>query len=214
MDIRINKDTAREMARRLRAAVGTANLSQSQAYEALAATLGHPNWDTLAGLLKRESTEAAQPAFRLAAPITLYVDAFACDEWGEAPSWAQVLVDQAFVDEVLRLHGLVTQQGLDFVSTSWSAEMWDRQDDLRIQGDDLQVSKTAWWLRARPKHADYAVETRMIDVQVLLDVLSGKTHDYLVRRKDMLFYDASGNTQGFIEMLVDDSVLDERYLET
>lgn len=210
MEFHLNEKKVREMAGRMRKVFGNDTLGHSKALEAVAQTLGYPNWDTLSGLLKRED----KPRFTLDKPVTLYINAYACDEWADGPSWAKVRIDQAFIDAVLELQALCEDKGLDHVSKDWCPEAWDDDDNLRLQGDELVVCRHSWWFTARPKHADYSCETRMLDIGWMLDALSKHAStDYLVWRKDILLYDSAGNVSGMLEELVDAGQLDESYLD-
>ncbi len=212
MEFCVNEKKVREMAGRLRQAIGKEAVGHADALELVSQTLGYPNWDTLSGMLKRES-RAVPPGVRVARPLTLYVEAFSCDEWAEGPSWAKVTIDQQFVDTVLELQALCTSQKLDQVSRSWFVEKWGDDGQLRLQGEDLQVGPRSWWIRARPKHADYDCETRMLDISWLLDCLQkGHSTDFITRKGDVLLYDGSGQTAGLLAQLVDEEQLDESYL--
>lgn len=212
MQFEVTNTNVRSIVGRLRNAIGIDKLTASQAYEVLAKTLGVKNWDTLSGQLGKESTQA-QTSFKLAAPIELYVDAFSCDAFGEGPAWASVTLTQEFVQELLRMQDLCENNHLSQVSKHYHADNWDRADDLNIQGDTLEVGSTSWWFRAQPKHTDYHVETRLMNIKDMMAVLAGGTDQYLAFRKDKLIYDAAGNIQGLVEMLVDAGELDESYLE-
>jgi hypothetical protein len=214
MDFQVTKNNVRDIVSRLREAVGSQSLTRSKAFEVFAQTLGIKNWDTLSALLKREEAPAA-PVFRLEAPVELFVEAFACDDNMQGPSWAKVTVTQQFLDEVLRLRGLCQSQGVDLVAKSRCPDKWDGEESLRLRGDDLYVTADSWWFRACPKHSDYAVETRNIDIDTLLSLLSGNGSGdgYLVRYQDKLFYEPCGNSVDFIQMLVDDGELDESFAQ-
>src|SRR5690606_11712842 len=108
-----------------RKAIGRESLTHSKSLEVLARTLGHPNWDTLVGLLQRESkAENPAPRVRLAVPVTLYVSAFATDEWGETPGWAKVDIDQPLVDALLEARALCERNDLTEAAQYWHVD-WD-----------------------------------------------------------------------------------------
>lgn len=219
MDFQITKSNIRDIVSRLRQALGSETVSQSSAFEAIAKALGLKNWDTLSGLLKREDEPAAlpAPAFQLAAPVEMYVDAYSCDYYGEGPAWAKVTLTPQFLNEVLRMQRICKEQDVDIVSKSWAPEKWEREERLHFEGDDLYVTDSSWWFRARPKHADYAVETRNVDIGDMLALLTpgskAESTAYLAMRQGKLFYIAAGDMTGFIQMLVDDGELDESFAE-
>ena len=210
MEFHLNEKKVREMAGRMRRVFGNDTLGHSKALEAVAQTLGYPNWDTLSGLLKR----AEEPGFKLDKPVTLYVNAFSCDEWGEGPTWCKLTIDQHFIDTVLELQALCKAKGLDQTTKSWGVDAWGQSDSLNLRDEDLAVGKHSWWIRARPKHADYDCETRMLDIGWLLEALGNRTStEYLAWRKDVLLYDSASNIKGMVEELVDNEELDESYLD-
>jgi hypothetical protein len=219
MDFQITKNNVRDIVSRLRQALGAESVSQSNAFEAFAKALGLKNWDTLSGLLKREGepASAAAPAYQLAAPVEVYVDAYACDYYGEGPSWAKVDLSQQFLDEVLRMQRICKEQGVDMVTKSWAPEKWEQEERLRLENDDLYVTAESWWFRARPKHADYAVETRSVDIANMLALLGpgspAESTAHAATCKGVQFYVTSGDMTGFIQMLVDDGELDESFAE-
>lgn len=217
MDFQITKSNIRDIVSRLRQALGSETVSQSTAFEAVAKALGLKNWDTLSGLLKREvePADAAGPAVQLVAPIEMYVDAYTCDYYGEGPAWAKVTLTQQFLDQMLRMQRICKQQDVDIVTKSWAPEKWEREEQLNFEGDDLYVTADSWWFRARPKHADYAVETRNVDIRDMLALFvpcsKAESTAFLTIRQGKLFCIASGDMNGFIQMLVDDGELDESF---
>lgn len=211
MEFNLNEKKVRQMAGRMRKVFGNDTLGHSKALEAVAQTLGYPNWDTLSGLLKN----ADRSRFKLDKPVTIYVNAFSCDEFGDGPSWAKLTLTQAFIDTVLELQALCNTKDLDQTTKSWAVDAWGSREDLNLRDEDLAVGKHSWWIRARPKHADYDCETRMLDISWLLEALSKRVStDFLAWKKDVLLYDSAGNITGMLDELVDDGQLDESYLET
>ena len=210
MDITLNEKSVRQMAARIRKALGgNEALSHSKALETVAQSFGYPNWDTLSGMLKKE----ARTQFKLDKPVKLFIDAFVCDEWGSGPSWACVEVDQKFIDMLLDMQHVCKTKNMEDVSRD-ASPMWEGEDEHRMENDQLIVGHHRWWLRANSRHCDYAVETRSIDVEWLLDALStGASNDFLHWRKDVLLYDPSGNSSGFVDMLIEAGELDESYAD-
>lgn len=235
MKIEVNHESAVAMARRLNLAVQAAlgamqlpnqGLKHCQALEVLAKTLGYENWDTLCGLLKanegkndsvpwteEQRSTAEHIGLRekppiVAKPFDFYWEAFACDEWGDGPRWAKVHVTQAFVDQV---HSLQTKC-LEFnaqMAVHESPEQWDGEDELRLQGDELNVSHLSFWFSARPKHADYAVETRILDIRDFFDAIDNpeRRMSHLAWADGVLFMDGS-SAKNFAQGLLDDEEID------
>lgn len=215
MDISLTEITAKQMASRLREAIGRESLTHSKSLEVLARTLGHPNWDTLAGLIKRDATTEAQaPYFKLVSPVTLYIGAFAVSEWGDSPDWARVDIDQEFIDVLLEMQALCKDGKLNEAARYWNID-WDQSVVSRMDACQLLVGTRSWWFQAYPKYADYACETRMIELEQLFAVLGDATRPSdgcLAWSKDVLLYDSSGDTSGLLDMLVEAGELDESYL--
>lgn len=166
MELIIDLPRARTMARAIRESLGCTHVSASAAYEALARALGHPNWDTLSGLLKQE--KAVAPALLPTAPsiqpFLLLVPAYAVSEWGEAPDFAILEVNDQVAEVITRAKESVGNLGLnnlavDFYEHEWSTAL-EGYDTLSLRGHALEVGQHSWMLKARPKHTDYDVETR------------------------------------------------------
>lgn len=214
MEITINPNTVRTLVKRLREALG---LSQSAAYETVSKTLGYPNWDTLSGLLKAEEATASNSVFAQAAerhgwrktpptvkePFMFVWEAFACDEYGEGPGWYQLEVTQEVLNELHEMQTLCLQKSCD-VSRSFESGEWGNDDSLRLRGDELHVSASSFWVRARPKHCDYYVETRMTDIEELFKLVEqGQTAatPYLAWADGVLFKDGASAKQFALQML-------------
>jgi hypothetical protein len=226
MNVELNEQKVRTMATRLRDVLGREQLGQGRALETLAALFGYKNWDLLSGMLKRD----AEPAFVLAKPVTLYLEAFSTgpESWASDPDWAKVLIDQAFIDQLLALQALCKERELSHVAAcgdpTWQGEHRDDDDADEEEGDDddeapvcmdsghLYVSTHSWWYHAVPRHASYAIETRLLDIGQLLDALAGKTTAQLKWFKDVLVLGSSYSPEQMVRQLVDDKALDAAYL--
>lgn len=121
---------------------------------------------------------------------TMVVEAFACDEYGDGPAWAEVVVDQKFLDKLQQLSGLCKEHGLEQVRVNWAPERWDNEDDLRLRGNSLVVTEGDFWFTAYPKHANYDVETRIMCIDDLVKALGGNVEPEGPFRwhEDKLFY--------------------------
>lgn len=217
MNIEITKKSAREMAKRLQSLTAAAALTHSQSLEILSQVLGYRNWDTLsAAMVKAEPTLAT---FKLEKPVVLYLAAFSCDEYGSGPSWTKVVLSQAFMDELLRAQRRVQELDLSMLELNVAPDDWSTERSsslgavLNLREECLRVGETAFWFRATPKHCDYAVESRMLEIETLVNALSRKNEGkYLVWYKDVLVYDAAGDTDQLVDMLIEDGELSEDYL--
>lgn len=211
MEICIDESRAREMASRLRSTFGTKTVSQSKSLEALAKTLGYADWNTLSGMLKRDTKEkAVVPAIArllVGKPFDLYWEAYACSDLGESPGWAKVAVDQAFLDQVLATQALCVDKKLDHIALDFNAE-WDDVQDLQIRDTQLIVTEYSFWLRASPRYANYHVETRSIEIEYLRGVLGTPTVRYecLAWADGVLFADGASAKQFALGLLDDEHI--------
>ena len=130
-------------------------------------------------------------------PFTMIVEAYAVDESGEGPAWAEVTVDPVFVERLSRLNRICEENSLESVTVSACPDKWDQDDELAIRGDSLRVWGNAFWFEAHPKHADYRVETRGISICDLLQVVeklrandfASELPDGFLIREGIVFYD-------------------------
>lgn len=85
-------------------------------------------------------------------PFKLVVEAYATDEYGEGPSWAEVTVTPGFLQTLERLRRVCQDENLESVTVPQGPDLWDLEDDLRIRGDSLRVWRDDFWFDAHPKH--------------------------------------------------------------
>lgn len=97
--------------------------------------------------------------------VLVYLEAYACDDNGDGPRCARLSVDAAFLARISYLAALVEAHRLASVNTYDSPEAWEGEAELRLRNDALVVSGGDFWFEAHPKHANYHVETRMVDVR-------------------------------------------------
>jgi len=173
-------------------------LNESNVYDGIneilrSAQMGGPNGEDRGWVVdwKFESVESANEslndaianetyeegdAFRSGAPVVgrpfmLIVDAYAISEFGDGPAFAEITVDQAFVDRVIRLRRVCKENDLESVSVWSYPDRWDNED-LKVRDESLRVYHgESWWFEGHPKHADYNVETRAIEIDDLLKVI-------------------------------------------
>ena len=103
-------------------------------------------------------------------PFRLIVDAFAASEFGEGPSYAEITVDHAFIERLVRLSRVCFDNSLESVAVAEAPERWGNEEDLRIHGSSLRVWGDDFWFEAHPKYADYNVETRGMSVVTLKNI--------------------------------------------
>lgn len=221
MKIELNESKVRQIATRVRAALFEGQPTHSQLLELLSSALGFRNWDTMSGILKRES----QPRLVLERPVTLYVEVFATG-LDDSLDWAQVVIDQVFLDQLLSLQALCEDQRLSHVASLgepalWQGEHREHNDDpVNFDSSHLYVDARRFWFRALPRHYSSAFETRSVDIEMLKAALVHKVSCgplawYADRSKagpDVLVASSTGNTLGFLNELVEDQALARSYL--
>lgn len=226
MQIEVNDIGLKAMAANLRAALAEAcgpspAVSHSLSLELLAKTLGYKNWDTLNGVAKKSCLPQKEepvkgpapwevPALVNLKPFTFYIEAHACSESVGYPSWGKVEVTAPWLKSLLQAQAMVREKDLEEVTLTDTLDAWDAQDTLRISGDELIVDKTHFWFQAYPKNASYHVETRMVSIAQLLELIdkgeSASDSDF-AWADGILFYDGAG-VQDFVQALQDDNVID------
>lgn len=209
MDIKINIDTATAMARRLRKKIGLDVIAESKSFEALAQALGFKNWDTLSGKLKAEKPSASV-LVSLSVPKELFVLAFACDENGDSADWARIDLNNGFLERVLRLREMCKTQKLEHVCVDDQPAYWHDPSEVSIRGESLYVSEGSFWFRGTPKHCDYAVETRSVDIEGLLKLLQGGESDENMQlHLDAVVISSYGDASGLIQCIEDVDMFDK-----
>jgi hypothetical protein len=197
MDIKVSNTSIRKMANRLRHAIGTDVVSHSKALEALSQVFGAPNWDTLSAKLKPQ--KIASPILQESA--VLYVDTFACNEFGEDPEWATLHLDQEFLGELLKLRQVCLDSGLSHVAVDWDAIPWETGGAFQLENDSLYVTAERWWFRANPRHMGEAVETRAVKFEDLLSALKGEDTPTLAWRDGKLYSSVCGDIEFLVKQI-------------
>src|SRR5574337_708752 len=223
MQLEITRDNVRDLAGRLQRSLGTADpenaVKRSAAYEAIAALLGCANWDTLSGLLGREAaanTATRRPLVRLFGEVRPTVDD--CD----SPSWVEVSLDADLIRAVIDARDLCRREGLNYLcrpldsDLTWHESNVDRGEFLNVRDAKLLVSQADFWIRGFPKHAEYAVELRRINVDELVNQLdSGLASAGCFARvgADRVLRSGSGSVFALADALLDAGVLTEEEVE-
>lgn len=133
-------------------------------------------------------------------PFKLVIEAYTVGGVEGGPSWAELTVTEDFLNKLQRMRAVCEDAGLDSVSVSQCPDKWDREEELGMEGDTLKVWPDHFWFEASPD-----VETRMIDIDLLLEVaeiVAGDTENPLppgfMIQNGVVFYSESD-----LEELVD-----------
>ncbi|MNR71893.1 hypothetical protein D3C71_25720 [compost metagenome] len=171
-------EEARNAAKALRSHLKTKadlTLGVGHSQEVLSAMLGLPNWDTLKGVVAK--AEAVAPGAPAALPCikqarTLYIDAYATGD-GDGPTWARIVVDTDFLQQLTRLHAAAQAAKASEIRTWLEPDAWDGEESSSFLESELVVLPGgAFWFRFDVKHADYHVETRGMTIEELLHQLA------------------------------------------
>lgn len=210
MEIQLNETSARDMALRLRTAVGEDNLPQSKAFEALSQALGFKNWDTLSGVLKKNESHRPK-GFALDKPVDLFMACTTTSDY-PVPDYCKVSLTVEFIERMLQLQRQCNELDLSEVREWNCAAQWGGKDadmgegeDWRMDTVEFAVGKASMWFSAEPKHASYRIESRSIDIALLVKALeTGKSPDeYLVWHDGRLLHESTSDMNYFVQVLTD-----------
>lgn len=164
-------DTAKSLAKSLRTLLkerAGLTLPVGASLEVVAGLGQAANWDTLSGLLTQKPIVI--PAAQLLAPgqeLNLYLNAYACSEWGAGPSWAKIGINQAFLNYLRSKHQAVLAAKASELTDHGEPDAWDDADVRLVMGELVVSSDGSFFYQAREKHADYRVETCSIQLETL-----------------------------------------------
>lgn len=100
---------------------------------------------------------------------TVYLEAHAVNEIGEAPEYAKWEMTAKDVTRIRSLRKLCEFHELSECRV-WRVIDWDKDEELRLRDYELVVTPQFFWFTAHPKHADYDVETYFMDFDQLDDL--------------------------------------------
>ena len=101
----------------------------------------------------------------------VYVEAYACSEYGDGPRFAKLLVGTEFVGKLRKLSALCTEHGLSELRVYDSPELWgpgDVEGELRLTCAEMVVTSSSFWFVDTPKNGNYHIETRAQDIETFL----------------------------------------------
>lgn len=136
-------------------------------------------------------------------PYQLVIDAFACNQDGDSPSYAAIEVKPEFLAKIARVSAAASAAGIRVAHVDADNGIWsDPDNSLRMRDSELVVypkhgaGNTSFWFRGHPKNADYDCETRAIDLNDLITSVStdGELPSGFERDRGVLFYDGGAGT--------------------
>ena len=149
-------------------------LDKPKALEIASHGFGFRNFDTLSSVLKEPSTRAKSPTLKveLKKPVTLWIEGYVCDNEAATFDWLKVNLTSTFIERLLTRRNLCSTNGLLHVSEDSRPADWYRDEYVGVIHDwQLYVSPYRFWFRGHPKHASYAVESRAVHFDKLLELL-------------------------------------------
>lgn len=115
-------------------------------------------------------------------PFTLVVDAYGLTESGDGPWYAEFTVTPDFIERLLRLSRLCTENDLAYAAGRDAVDRWDREEKFRIRGDCLQVFGNFFYFEAGSRSLDCDVRTNDIDIASLVSFSVLATEEVGFRR--------------------------------
>lgn len=107
--------------------------------------------------------------------LTVLIEAYAASDYGDGPTYAKFQVDEAFAGRLAELQVVLNDYDLSEARINAGPEHWgpsDIEEALRLSSAELVVTANSCWFRDRPKHTDYHVETRAMDIEALLNAFN------------------------------------------
>jgi len=101
-----------------------------------------------------------------------YVEAYACDEYGDGPRYAKMCINQTFIDRLQRMEKMRVENDLSECRSYDAPEEWGVAEGLSLVNDELVVRGNGFWFVADPKNASYHVESRSLDIPDLISAFN------------------------------------------
>lgn len=104
-------------------------------------------------------------------PVTVFIEAYASDDDGDGPAYIRLDVDQAFVDRLKKLHGLVAENVLSELRVYALPDEWDAQEELDLVNSELVLTSSEFWFTADVSHTDYNAESRGQNIDAFINAV-------------------------------------------
>ena len=117
---------------------------------------------------KGEICPPIAPPVAIDKEFDLYLSAASTSEYGDGPSWAKVTVNQEFVNQIFEMLAVIKLAKLSGAERYVYPDEWENEDEYRLIDNCLHVSPHGdFWFTSYPKHSDYNIETRGLDMMRL-----------------------------------------------
>lgn len=106
--------------------------------------------------------------------LTVFVEAYAVSDHGDGPVYIILEVTRELAHRLAELRDLCDAHNLSEVRAWGGPKSWGPsgiEEELRLVDDELVVSGGTCRFTAHPKHADYCVESRAIEICDLIRTL-------------------------------------------
>lgn len=93
----------------------------------------------------------------------IYIEAYACDDDGDGPEWAEITDPSSLLGRIVALQRVVHEHNLSEARVYLAPDVWGPagvEEELRLRGEELVVTSDSFRFTCHPKHADYQCETR------------------------------------------------------
>lgn len=137
---------------------------------------------------EEEGRNVAPSSANEAAKRTVFIEAYACDSYGDGPKFAKLEVTPGFCDRLASLQQLCVDRNLSELRVYEGPDVWgpgNIEDELRLSDAELVVTKTSFWFTDHPKHTDYSIETRAQGIQAFIESASAKSDEPLFLGEDI-----------------------------
>ena len=170
-----------------------------------------------------QTTVSAMKDFQIPAftPFTLVMQAFVCDENGEGPAYAKILVTPELLRKIAALAASMQTLGIRSAHVDDDDGIWaDGDESYRMRGTDMVVmplpggfEKASFFFQGHPKHVDYNCETRAVDLKDLIACIgkAGELPTGFEREYGVLFYDGGwGSINDLVRMYMEEDDATDR----
>lgn len=136
-------------------------------------------------------------------PFNLVIEAFCTDEHSDSPAFGAIEMTDELLARIKSIGTLLEANGLE-QAKALASPTWDQEDDLRIRGERLAVTKDEFWFTAYSKYGSGHFETRSLmvrDLERMVEaVAAGATqeNESFVLRDGVIYYDGGNNDVDFI----------------
>lgn len=113
----------------------------------------------------------------------IVIEAHADNGYEYAPEFAIQELDNAFIQQVLRLQKLCVEHDLNECHAA-ARPYWDGEEDIRVETSEIVVTRNSFWFVLSPKYVNYIVLTSAIPVEFILNTAQPGSEFYCAKKPD------------------------------